>query len=51
MSALLLVEVMTPGKNAKEKVDVREKQMISMIGPLAHFYYGGRMKRNSQRLR
>lgn len=42
---------MIPGKNAKENVDVREKKMILMIGPLAHFYYGGRMKRNSQKLR
>lgn len=39
-----------PSKNTKEKVGVREKQIISMIGPCGTFLLWGRMRGNSQKL-
>lgn len=38
-----------PGKNSKEKVGVREKQ-ISTIGPRGTFLLWGRVRGNSQKL-
>ena len=40
---------MPPGKSAKEKVGVREKQIISTVGPCGIFSWGG-IRGNSPRL-